>query len=205
MHLEAVLAVAWDRAPVSLSVQGREQVERARAFVEQRLVDDAPATYGINTGFGALAEVRVQGSDLQELQHRLLRSHAVGVGDPIGRAETRAMMLLRAHVLALGYSGARLEVVELLLDMLNRGVHPRIPCKGSVGASGDLAPLAHLALVLIGEGQAEVEGDVLDGASALKRVGLSPLTLAAKEGLSLINGTQGMLAFGVLALLRAEL
>lgn len=204
LDVAAVVAVARQDRAVALGETGRAALSRARGVVESFLVEGAGATYGINTGFGALAEVRIPPDKLSALQRNLIVSHAVGVGDPIGRAQTRAMMLLRAQVLALGYSGARAEVVELLVELLNRKVHPRIPEKGSVGASGDLAPLAHLALVLIGEGEAELEGRVLPGAEALEAVGLAPLTLDAKEGLALINGTQGMLAFGTLALERAQ-
>ncbi len=204
LSIEDLVRVSWDRAPVRLGEQGHQAIARARAHVAPFLEPDSPPAYGINTGFGALAEVRIGHDDLTELQHRLIRSHAVGVGTHLGRAETRGMMLMRAHVLALGYSGVRLEVVEKLIEMLNAGVHPRIPSKGSVGASGDLAPLAHLALVIIGEGEAEYMDEVLSGAAALERAGLAPLRLEAKEGLSLINGTQGMLAIGALALTRAE-
>ncbi len=201
---EAVWSVAVGDAPVALGERGRAAIAKARAVVDSFLVAGAGATYGINTGFGALAEVRIPAAELSQLQRNLILSHAVGVGQPLDRAATRAMMLLRAHVLALGYSGVREQVVERLVTLLNRRVHPLIPCKGSVGASGDLAPLAHLALVLIGEGEAELDGEILSGGDALARVGLEPLTLAAKEGLALINGTQGMLAVGTLALIRAE-
>jgi histidine ammonia-lyase len=204
LTIEDLVSVAWDGTSVSLGDTGRGALERARSHVEAFLLADAPPAYGINTGFGALAEVRIDAADLTELQHRLIRSHSVGVGVPLGRAETRGMMLMRAHVLALGYSGVRPVVVDQLLAMLNAGIHPVIPSKGSVGASGDLAPLAHLALVLIGEGSAEYEDEVLTGAEALDRAGLAPLVLEAKEGLSLINGTQGMLSIGCLALIRAE-
>lgn len=204
LSIEDLVRVSWDRTQVQLGARGQEALVRARSHVAPYLAPDAPPAYGINTGFGALAEVRIGHDDLTELQHRLIRSHAVGVGGPLGRAETRGMMLMRAHVLALGYSGVRPVVVERLIGMLNAGVHPRIPSKGSVGASGDLAPLAHLALVIIGEGEAEYEGENLVGADALARAGLAPLDLAAKEGLSLINGTQGMLSIGSLALTRAE-
>ena len=200
-----VIAVASHCAPVRLSAQGVEAIAKARRAVDGFLADTERATYGINTGFGALAETRISDEDLSELQHRLIRSHAVGVGEPLSREATRALMLLRAHVLCLGYSGVRQVVVDRLLGMLNAGVHPVIPCKGSVGASGDLAPLAHLALTLIGEGPAEYQGEVLEGAEALDAAGLRPLTLHAKEGLALINGTQGMLAIGSLALERALL
>ena len=204
LRIEDVVAVAEGRAQAVLGQRGREALVRARGVVERFLRAGAGATYGINTGFGALAEVRIPPEQLRTLQHRLLRSHAVGVGRPLDRAPTRAMMLLRAHVLALGYSGVRVEVVERLLALLAAGVHPVIPRKGSVGASGDLAPLAHLALALIGEGRAELGGRVVPAADALRAVGLEPLALEAKEGLALINGTQGMLAIGSLALARAE-
>lgn len=205
LEIADVVAVASGGAVVELSGQGRQAIEAARATVEGFLADTANVTYGINTGFGALAETRVSDQDLTELQHRLIRSHAVGVGEPLSRDVTRALMLLRAHVLALGYSGVRPVLVESLLGMLNAGVHPVIPSKGSVGASGDLAPLAHLALTLIGEGPAEYEGRVMDGAAALAAAGLKPLALSAKEGLALINGTQGMLGLGALALHRAAI
>jgi len=204
LTIEDLVRVSWDGASVALGEQGRLALSRARAHVTPFLQPNAPPAYGINTGFGALAEHRIDAADLTELQHRLIRSHAVGVGAPLGRAETRGMMLMRAHVLALGFSGVRPCVVEQLIAMLNAGVHPVIPSKGSVGASGDLAPLAHLALVLIGEGLAELEGEIVEGAEAMERAGIAPLTLEAKEGLSLINGTQGMLSIGSLALIRAE-
>lgn len=155
--------------------------------------------YGINTGFGALAETRIAERDVKALQRNLVRSHACGVGPDLGIAEVRAMMVLRAQVVALGHSGVRAEVVELLVAMLDKGVTPRVPAQGSVGASGDLAPLAHLALTLIGEGEAYLEGKKIDAGEALRAVGLSPLELAAKEGLALINGTQYMTAIGALA------
>jgi len=203
LDIAAVVAVANGGARAELSDHGRQAIVAARAIVEGFLANTSQATYGINTGFGALAETRVPDEDLTELQHRLIRSHAVGVGEPLSREATRSLMLLRAHVLALGYSGVRPVLVERLLDMLNAGVHPVIPAKGSVGASGDLAPLAHLALTLIGEGPAEYKGQVMDGTAALAAAGLAPLTLTAKEGLALINGTQGMLGIGALALHRA--
>lgn len=204
MSPEQVEQVARDEADVTLSEKGKHAIRRAREVVEARLGVDAPATYGVNTGFGALAEVRIPPEDLATLQRNLVRSHAVGVGPSLNREQSRAMMLLRAQVLALGYSGVREEVVELLLQMLEDGVHPVIPSQGSVGASGDLAPLAHLALVLIGEGEAELDGVVMPGGEALTAVGLAPIELSAKEGLALINGTQGMLAIGTLAWQRAR-
>ncbi|KYF83966.1 histidine ammonia-lyase, partial [Sorangium cellulosum] len=158
------------------------------------------AVYGINTGFGALAETRIADHDIRALQRNLVRSHACGVGPDLGDAEVRAMIVLRAQVIALGHSGVRTEVLDLLAELLNRGVCPRIPAQGSVGASGDLAPLAHLALALIGEGEARFEGQLMPSAVALGKAGLAPIELAAKEGLALINGTQYMTALGALAL-----
>jgi histidine ammonia-lyase len=159
--------------------------------------------YGVNTGFGKLSDVRIPDGSLAQLQTNLVRSHAGGVGQPLSEPESRAMLLLRANVLAKGFSGCRVELVELLLALLNAGVHPVIPEKGSVGASGDLAPLAHLALVVIGEGEAFYRGERIPGSEALKRAGLKPLALAAKEGLALLNGTQAMTAVGALAVARA--
>ncbi|MEZ4268253.1 MAG: histidine ammonia-lyase [Myxococcota bacterium] len=204
LALDDVIAVAEGRARCELGAPARDRMLQARAAVESRLAADSPATYGINTGFGALAEVRISAADLERVQVRLLRSHAAGVGALLPPEVVRAMMLLRAHVLALGASGVRPVVVERLLALLASGVVPDIPGQGSVGASGDLAPLAHLALVLIGEGRAHVDGEPVSGAEALRHAGLEPLVLGAKEGLSLINGTQGMLAVGCLALARAE-
>ncbi len=158
----------------------------------------------MNTGFGKLSDVRIPAERLAELQINLVRSHAGGVGEPLSEAESRAMLLLRANVLAKGFSGVRVEVPELLVAMLNAGVHPVIPAKGSVGASGDLAPLAHLALVVIGEGEAIYCGEKMPGGDALQRAGLVPLQLAAKEGLALLNGTQAMTAVGALAVARAR-
>ncbi len=160
--------------------------------------------YGVNTGFGALAERRIQEGDVRALQRNLVRSHACGVGPDLGEAEVRGMILLRAQVIALGYSGVRVEIVDALIAMLNAGVCPRIPAQGSVGASGDLAPLAHLALALIGEGEATFDGRRMPAAEALAAAGLAPVELAAKEGLSLINGTQYMTALGALALCDAR-
>ncbi|MBR9990552.1 MAG: aromatic amino acid lyase, partial [Gemmatimonadetes bacterium] len=188
---------------VQLDDAARVRIEAARAVVD-RIVREQRVVYGITTGFGALAEVVIPAERIRELQLNLIRSHAAGVGEPLSQEETRAIMLLRANVLALGYSGVRPVVVDLLLECLNRGVHPVIPSRGSVGASGDLAPLSHLALVLLGEGRATLEGEVLDGAPALKRAGLEPVVLEAKEGLALNNGTQVHTAIGILALLRAE-
>ncbi len=202
LTLDHLLRVARQGATVTLDPAARARMVRARAAVET-ITDggeDAPCVYGVNTGFGALAETRISPTNVRRLQHNLLRSHSCGVGSALPTDAVRAMMLLRAHVLALGYSGARPIVAETLLMMLDRGVHPVIPSQGSVGASGDLAPLAHLACVLIGEGNAEHRGETLDGAEAMRRAGITPLALEAKEGLSLINGTQFILAVGGLAL-----
>jgi histidine ammonia-lyase len=188
---------------VQLDDSARGRIEAARAVVE-RVVSDGRVVYGINTGFGALSEVLIPPDRIRELQVNLIRSHAAGVGEPLSEVETRAIMVLRANVLTLGHSGVRTVVVEQLLECLNRGVHPVIPSRGSVGASGDLAPLSHLALVLLGEGHAILDGEVVDGATALTRVGLEPVVLEAKEGLALNNGTQVHTGIGILALLRAE-
>ena len=204
--LEDLLAVARRRATVAFDNDARQRVSTARAAIDAIAAggDDSPRVYGVNTGFGALAETRISPRDICRLQHNLLRSHSCGVGDPLPTEVVRAMMLLRAQVLALGFSGVRPLVVDTLLAMLNSGVHPVIPSQGSVGASGDLAPLAHLASVLIGEGSAEFSGAVLPGAEAMSRAGVAVIALEAKEGLSLINGTQYMLAYGALTLLDAE-
>ena len=202
LTLEAVAHVA-DGAPVALGATARERMNASRAIVEAKAAGSTPV-YGVTTGFGALAEIKVPPNELRALQRNLILSHAAGVGRPLSRAETRAMMLLRAQVLSEGFSGVRVSVAEALIALLNRGVHPVIPEKGSVGASGDLAPLAHLTLALIGEGDVELEGKIMPAAQALQQVGLKPIVLEAKEGLSLVNGTQGMAAVGTLALLTAE-
>jgi histidine ammonia-lyase len=191
---------------VALPEVTRAAMQRSRAAIESLAAagDAAPAVYGVNTGFGFLAETRIGASDVRQLQRNLVRSHACGVGPRLTDEEVRAMILLRAQVIALGHSGVRVEVAELLINLLHHRIHPVIPSQGSVGASGDLAPLAHLALVLIGEGEAIVDGATLAGGEALARVGLSPVVLEAKEGLGLINGTQYMAAVGGLAVLRAQ-
>src|SRR5437660_9343967 len=185
--------VALRGEQVSLAASAVERMNASRAVVDRVLASGATA-YGINTGFGKLASVRISSEQVRQLQVNLVRSHASGVGSPLTEAETRAMMLLRANALAKGLSGIRPVVVETLCAMLNAGVHPVIPSQGSVGASGDLAPLAHLAHVVIGEGRALYRGEGLDGAEATRRAGVTPVVLEAKEGLSLLNGTQGMLA-----------
>jgi histidine ammonia-lyase len=184
-----------------LDAAARERVERSRLAIERvaRAGDSAPRVYGVNTGFGALAETRIGADRVRQLQRNLVRSHSTGIGPDSPEPAVRGMMLLRAQTLALGYSGVRRELIELLLAMLERNVVPRVPSQGSVGASGDLAPLAHLALVMIGEGEAYLAGELLPGAEALRRAGLEPLELEAKEGLALINGTQFMTSHGVLS------
>jgi histidine ammonia-lyase len=208
LQLEEVRAVARGEARVEVAPAARARVRAARALVEARL-EDGEAHYGINTGFGTLAEVRVEPADLARLQRNLVLSHAVGVGTPLSVEETRALMLLRANVLAKGVSGIREQTLDLVVAMLDAGVVPVVPERGSVGASGDLAPLAHLALLLIGEGEAwhvpaGAAAERLPAREALRRAGLAPVVLAPKEGLALVNGTQAMAAVGALALLRAE-
>jgi histidine ammonia-lyase len=203
LRLEDVVAVARGRTTVELAPAAVPRIERARAYVERLLAEDA-VVYGVTTGFGKFSDVRVAGADALALQRNLVFSHCCGVGAPLGPEETRAMMLLRANVLAKGYSGARLVVLQTLLAALNAGVLPVIPSKGSVGACGDLAPLAHLTAVLMGEGEAVYRGRRMPGAEALRAAGLEPVVLEAKEGLALINGTQMMTAVGVLSLLEAE-
>ncbi|MBI4408334.1 MAG: histidine ammonia-lyase [Gemmatimonadetes bacterium] len=204
LRLEDVEAVAAPGGPeVRLAAEARGRVEAARAVVE-RALERGDVVYGLTTGFGALSGVVIPRERIRELQANLIRSHAAGVGAPLSERETRAVLLLRANVLALGYSGVRPAVIELLAQMLNRRVHPVIPERGSVGASGDLAPLSHLALVLMGEGEARYGGETWPGAEALRRAGLTPLTFEAKEGLALNNGTQVQTGIGVLTLLAAE-
>lgn len=195
--------VVFQNRAVALSAAASERMQASRAVIEALLASGKTA-YGINTGFGKLASVRISPDQLRQLQLNLVRSHACGVGTPLSVAETRAIMLLRANALAKGLSGVRPAVVEKLCELLNHGVHPVIPAQGSVGASGDLAVLAHLALVVVGEGQARAGHTTFPGDEALHRAGLKPLTLEAKEGISLLNGTQGMLALLSLALAEAE-
>ena len=204
LTLEAVREVAVKRRAVLLAPDSRAMVEQARAVVEA-IVSSNQVAYAITTGVGKLSDVRIAGDQIRELQVNLVRSHAVGVGEPLPLAETRSMMLLRANSLAKGHSGVRPVVIDTLCEMLNRGVTPIVPSQGSVGASGDLAPLAHLALALIGEGECYDErGTRLASGDALKRAQIKPIVLEAKESISLINGTQAMLALGTLALLSAE-
>lgn len=203
LSLEQLLAIADAGEPVSLADPARARVQASRDVVERMAEGDVPV-YGINTGFGSFAEVKIPRESLERLQLNLLRSHAAGVGDPLPIRAVRAMMALRANVLARGFSGIGLATLQALIDALNRGVHPVVPCRGSVGASGDLAPLAHLALVLVGEGEAWHEGARVPGRDALARAGLTPVRLGAKEGLALINGTQASTAVLALALADAE-
>jgi len=226
LTIEQLLRIADEREPVALAPDARERVRASRAVVERRALSDEPA-YGINTGFGSFADVKIAADALEALQLNLLRSHAAGVGRPLPVRSVRATMALRANVLAKGFSGIRVDTLEALLALLNSGVHPCVPSRGSVGASGDLAPLAHLALVLVGEGEAldddeertgreeredqdslrslrTLRSTVIPGADALARAGLKPLTLGPKEGLALINGTQPSTAVLALALAAAE-
>jgi histidine ammonia-lyase len=207
LTLESLQAVARDDRPVTLAGPARARMAASRAVIERIAAGGAgaPRVYGVNTGFGALAETSIDPDQIRELQRNLVRSHAAGVGEPLPREIVRGMILLRAAVLARGQSGVRVALAELLCELLERQVHPVIPWQGSVGASGDLAPLAHLALVVIGEGEATLGqgGRVLPGAEALAAVGLAPMVLEAKEGLSLVNGTQLMTAAGGLAVAEA--
>ena len=203
LTIEQVCGIAAGREEIGLAPTARAKMQRSRAVVEQLAAGDQPV-YGVNTGVGMLADVRVAPGELEQLQRNVVRSHAAGAGEPLAREEVRAMMAIRANVLAKGFSGIRPLVAERLCELLNRGVTPVVPSQGSVGASGDLAPLAHMALVLIGEGEAEWNGARCAGGEALRLAGIEPLTLAAKEGVSLINGTQAMLAIGCLTLRAAE-
>jgi histidine ammonia-lyase len=200
---DQVVAVARRAATVTLDASVAARMAPARALVERVVAEDR-TVYGITTGFGALASTRIDPADAEELQVHLLRSHAAGVGDPLPDEIVRAMLVLRARTLAQGASGVRPVIVERYLDFLRHDLLPVVPSQGSVGASGDLAPFAHLALPLIGEGSVRLDGTVLPATEGLHRVGLAPLRLSAKEGLSLLNGTEGMLAMGVLALHRAR-
>ena len=203
LSLEDIAAVAFGSEQVKIAASARSRIAASRKVIDDIVARDA-VVYGVNTGFGKLADVRIPHEEISALQLNLVRSHACGIGSPLSEPEVRAMMLLRASVLALGFSGVRTEVIELLCEMLNRGVHPVVPEKGSVGASGDLAPLAHLALSLIGEGEAFFDGKRMLSGEALKRAKLKPVELEAKEGLALLNGTQAMHAVGGLSILRAK-
>jgi histidine ammonia-lyase len=203
LTLAEIATVAVGDTPVKVSLSARPRVLASRKVIE-KIIARGAAVYGVSTGFGKLSDVRIPRSELAGLQLNLVRSHACGIGNPLSEPEVRAMMLLRANVLALGFSGIRLKIIEMLCELLNHHVCPVIPEKGSVGASGDLAPLAHLALSLIGEGEASFGGERVESREALRRAGLEPQHLEAKEGLALLNGTQAMHAVGGLALLRAK-
>ena len=192
-----------DDVTVGLTEDAQLRMGASRALIEE-LVTSGNPVYGVTTGFGRLADVMIAPEDREALQHNLVRSHASGMGDPMDRSAVRALMLLRANALARGHSGCRVLIVDRLLELLNRGIHPRVPEFGSVGASGDLAPLAHVALAILGEGRAEFEGAEHDVADLISAVGLGPVRLGSKEGLALINGTQATTGLGVLALLSAE-
>ncbi len=203
LSLADLRQVVYDQRPVELADGARKKVIAAREVVEKLLRENRVA-YAINTGVGKLSDVHIEPAQNRQLQVNLIRSHSAGVGEPLSQEETRAMMLLRANSLAKGFSGVRPEVIDLICAMLNKGVHPVVPSQGSVGASGDLAPLAHLALAMIGEGQVWAQSGRTSSAEALQRAGIKPLVPEAKEAISLINGTQAMLAVGTLSLLAAE-
>jgi histidine ammonia-lyase len=203
LSIAEIESVAVQHRSVAIASEALTRVAQSRQVIEQ-ILNTGQTVYGVNTGFGKLADVRIPAHSLAQLQTNLVRSHACGLGDPLSESESRAMLLLRANVLAKGLSGIRPELLELLVAMLNAGVHPVIPAKGSVGASGDLAPLAHLALVVIGEGEAIYMGQRQPGAQALAAANMKPLQLAAKEGLALLNGTQAMTAVGALTIHQAQ-
>jgi histidine ammonia-lyase len=203
LAIEQVISVARGYDSAALTPASIQKMLASRAVVERLAAGNEPV-YGVNTGVGLLADVRVPAADLEQLQSNVVRSHAAGVGDSLSPAEVRAMMLIRANVLAKGFSGIRPVVAERLCQLLEHEVTPVVPSQGSVGASGDLAPLAHMALVLMGEGEAELRGTRMAGAEALRLAGIEPLRLASKEGISLLNGTQAMLAIGCLELAAAE-
>jgi histidine ammonia-lyase len=202
LTLDAVTRVACDLEPVILSAAVRQKVAAGRRIIDQALESDT-IIYGVTTGFGKLSDIRIPPNEIEQLQINLIRSHACGVGESLQEAEVRAALVLRTNALAKGFSGVRPEVIDTLIEMLNRCVHPIVPSRGSVGASGDLAPSAHMALVVVGEGEAILKGELLPGAEAMRRAGITPMRLQAKEGLSLLNGTQFIAAVGGLALQRA--
>ncbi len=204
LSIEDLWRIVFNGAEAEIAPSARERMNASRAVIERLIETDAPV-YGVNTGFGKMATTRISHDEIRHLQLNLVRSHSCGVGEPLSESATRAMMALRANAIAKGFSGVRPVVAETLIAMLNRGVHPVIPSQGSVGASGDLAPLAHLAQVAIGEGEAVFQGRRLAGAEAMRAAGVAPLALQAKEGLALLNGTQAMLALLALALREAEI
>ncbi len=203
LSIEDVVKVAREKAQTTITREAKERVKASRRALE-KLVEDGEVIYGVNTGFGALSSHRIPSAYIEQLQSNLIRSHSSGVGKPLREEVVRALMLLRVNTLAKGYSGIRLETLETLVHMLNKGVHPKIPAKGSVGASGDLAPLSHMILVLLGEGEAEYEGIVMAGGQALDRADIKPVKLESKEGIALNNGTQLMTAVAALTLHDAE-
>ncbi len=203
LQVADVVRIAREHVPVRLADAAKPKIAASRAYVEQ-LVAGNQTVYGLTTGFGKLANIRIAQQDLQALQRNLLLSHAFGTGELLPTEVVRAMLLLRAQSLALGFSGVRQVVIDLLISCLNKGVHPSVPSQGSVGASGDLAPLAHMSLLLIGEGKAEYQGEWMDAHEALRRAGLKPIVLEAKEGLALINGTQAMTGIGCLVVHDAQ-
>lgn len=204
LTLEDIYNVAFNFYKIELTEESKNEVEACRQYVEE-LIQSKEVVYGLTTGFGKFSTIHIPQDQIEELQENLIISHATGVGNPYSTAETRAICLLRINVLAKGCSGIKLETLETLVEMLNKKVHPVIPEKGSVGASGDLAPLSHLALVLLGKGEAEYQGEVLSGETAMMKAGIRTVKLAAKEGLALNNGTQVMAAVGALTLLKAEM
>ncbi len=203
LKINDVVKVARENAKVVISEEVKEKVRKCRQVLE-KMIEENKTIYGVNTGFGALSKIKISPSDIKQLQSNLIRSHSTGVGKPLGTDVVRATMLLRANTLAKGYSGIRLETLETLVEMLNKGVHPIIPAKGSVGASGDLAPLSHMILVLMGEGKAEYQGEVMSGKEAMEKAGIKPVQLEFKEGIALNNGTQLMTAMAALTVYDAE-
>ncbi len=203
LNLEFLRRVVFENEEVKLKESQREIIRKSRALVEKIAKGEKPV-YGINTGFGYLAGKKIPPEKVEQLQYNLIRSHTTGVGKPSPKEVVRAMMLLRANVLAKGYSGVRVETVEKIIELLNRGIHPVVPEQGSVGASGDLAPLAHLALAFIGEGDVEYKGKIYNSGELFKELGIKPLDLKAKEGLSLINGTQYMSSVAAVILLKSK-
>ena len=203
LSLSEIARVAHGGEAISVAAAAHQQIHASRKVIDE-IVAKGAVVYGVSTGFGKLSDVHVPPEELRQLQLNLVRSHACGIGNPLSEAEVRAMILLRANVLALGLSGIRLEVIELLCELNNHGIAPVIPEKGSVGASGDLAPLAHLSLALVGEGEVFYKGERVPGGEALRKAGLQPVVLEAKEGLALLNGTQAMHAVGALAMFRAK-
>jgi histidine ammonia-lyase len=203
LTIEDIVKVARENWKVVIPEKVKSQVKKSRKVLE-KLIKENQIIYGVNTGFGALSNIIIQPQEIKQLQSNLIRSHSTGVGKPLNREIVRALMLLRANTLAKGYSGIRLETLETLVEMLNKGVHPTIPAKGSVGASGDLAPLSHMILVLIGEGKAEYQGKVMTGKQAMEKAGIKPVQLEFKEGVALNNGTQLMTAIAALTVHDAE-